>query len=266
MRTRQTTYIIGDVHGQLKKLTKLLRDAHLVEDRLSWRGGSSVLWFIGDLVDRGPDSIAVMDLVMRLQIEASYAGGRVGCLLGNHELLMLGAYRFGRRSTGLGSNFITKWKQNGGNRKDLGELTIQHLDWLMQLPALARAENRLLLHADAPFYIRHGHTIDEVNTRLKSLLQKSDALAWEELIEDFARRGAFASGTVGEEFARRLLTTYGGEQLVHGHTPIHAFTHEAPRNVIKPLIYASNQCVNVDGGMFLGGPGFIYELPQATLG
>src|SRR5579883_3337615 len=133
------TYVIGDVHGQLKKLLKLLKEAHLIDEHQAWSGGPAVLWFIGDLVDRGPDSIAVLDLVMRLQREAPAAGGQVACLLGNHELMMLAAYRFGRRSTGLSSSFITRWKQNGGNRKDLAALTREHLDWLAQLPAMTLA-------------------------------------------------------------------------------------------------------------------------------
>src|SRR5579871_3475958 len=107
------TYVIGDVHGQLKKLVRLLREAYIVREDLSWQAGDATLWFIGDLVDRGPDSIGVLDLVMRLQREAVQAGGQVASLLGNHELLMLAAYRFGRRSTGLGSNFISRWRQNG---------------------------------------------------------------------------------------------------------------------------------------------------------
>lgn len=254
------TYVIGDVHGHLKKLTKLLHCAHLVGDHLEWTGGNAILWLIGDLVDRGPDSIAVLDLVIRLQTEASQAGGQVDCLLGNHELLMLGAYRFGRRSTGLGSNFISKWKQNGGNRKDLGLLTMHHLDWLAQLPAMAIVRDRLLLHADAPFYLRYGRTVEEVNTKLKALLKRSDALSWEELIEDFARRGAFAVSTTGEDFARRFLSIYGGQQLIHGHTPINAFTRQLPRHITTAFVYAANQCVDVDGGMFLGGPGFVYEI------
>jgi hypothetical protein len=231
MPKQRTAYVIGDVHGQLKKLTRLLREAHLVDEYLTWQGGDAILWFVGDLVDRGPDSIAVLNLVMRLQTEAASAGGQVGCLLGNHELLMLGAYRFGRRSTGLGSNFIAKWKLNGGNRKDLGELTREHLDWLAQLPAMTLLGDHLLLHADAPFYIRYGHTIEEVNITLKSLLKKSDTLAWEELIEDFARRGAFAAQTTGADFARRFLSIFGGQQLVHGHTPIHSFTREAMQRI-----------------------------------
>lgn len=261
MQALPPTYVMGDVHGQLKKLSKLLREARLVDDHLAWQGGQAILWFIGDLVDRGPDSIAVLDLVMRLQTEAALAGGQVGCLLGNHELLLLAAYRFGRRSTGLSSNFISKWRQNGGNRKDLALLTREHLEWLAQLPAMASVSNRLLLHADAPLYLRYGRSVEEVNTTIRALLKKSDELAWEELLEDFARRGVFAANWHDEDFAHRVLTIYGGQQLVHGHTPINAFIRIAPKNITTPLVYAREQCVNVDGGMFLGGPGFLYQIP-----
>jgi len=44
--------------------------------------------FLGDLVDRGSDSLAVMSLVMRLKSESQAVGGRVHSLLGNHELMM----------------------------------------------------------------------------------------------------------------------------------------------------------------------------------
>jgi hypothetical protein len=254
------TYVIGDVHGHLKKLLKLLRDTHLIDEHHAWTGGDAVLWLIGDLVDRGPDSIAVIDLIMRLQTEAAQANGQVACLLGNHELMLLAAYRFGRRSTGLSSSFISKWKRNGGNRKDLAALTREHLDWLAQLPAMGISADRLFFHADAPFYLRYGNTIEEVNTAVRALLKKSDDLAWEELIEDFAHRGAFATNHSGADFARRYLTTYGGQQLIHGHTPITAFTRAAAKTITTPLIYAEQQCINVDGGMFLGGPGFIYQI------
>ncbi|HVB73793.1 MAG TPA: metallophosphoesterase family protein [Ktedonobacteraceae bacterium] len=258
----QQVYIIGDIHGHLKKLVKLLRDTQLIDDAHAWKAGDSTLWFIGDLVDRGPDSIAVLDFVMHLQTEAELAGGQVSSLLGNHELMMLAAYRFGRRSTGLGGNFISRWKQNGGSRKDLALLTTQHLAWLAQLPAMAVVEQCLLIHADAPLYLNYGQSVEAVNTTIGALLKKSDALAWEELLEDFARRGIFAYKETGAEFAGRFLNTYGGQQLVHGHTPISSFTRISPRNVTTPMTYANGQCINVDGGMFLGGPGFIYNLPH----
>ncbi len=254
-------YIIGDVHGHLKKLAKLLQDAQLIDAEHSWKASTAMLWFMGDFVDRGPDGIAVLDLVMRLQTEAATAGGSVSSLLGNHEMLLLAAYRFGRRSTGLGSNFLTRWKQNGGNRKDISSLTLRHLDWMTHLPAMALVDDYLFMHADAPFYINCGRTVDEVNAFFNKLLSRSDALAWEEMLEEFARRGAFMYATTGEEFARRFLRVFGGRQLVHGHTPISSMLHCRPAKVDGPWIYAGGQCVNVDGGMSLGGSGFVYQLP-----
>jgi hypothetical protein len=92
--------VIGDIHGQYTKLVSLLRNAELVDDTLSWKGGTTNLWFMGDFFDRGPDGIAVIDLVMRLQQEAQGAGGQVESLLGNHEVLILAAQRFGEQPSG----------------------------------------------------------------------------------------------------------------------------------------------------------------------
>ena len=254
-------YIIGDVHGHLKKLVKLLQDAQLIDAKHSWKAGTASLWFVGDFVDRGPDGIAVLDLVMRLQTEAAASGGSVASLLGNHEMLLLAAYRFGRRSTGLGSNFLTRWKMNGGNRKDLSSLTLRHFDWMASLPAMAQVDDYLLVHADAPLYIKSGRSVEEVNAAFNKLLSRSDALAWEEMLEDFAQRGVFMNTINGEDFARRILSIFGGQQLVHGHTPISIMRRCSPAKVDSPWIYAGGQCINVDGGMFLGGPGFVHQLP-----
>ncbi len=262
MQLANPVYIMGDVHGQLRPLVRILQYANLVDKNTAWSGGQSVLWFIGDLVDRGPDSIPVMNLVMRLQSEAAAVGGQVKCILGNHELLLLAAYKFGRRSTGLSSNFITKWLRNGGNRADLAKLTKEHLIWLAELPPMALAADTLLIHADATFYTHYGHSIDGVNRTIGGLLKRSNVLAWEELIEEFTMRGVFNHQYAGNELIDRFLAIFGGKQIVHGHTPIHAMTGSSAKKINAPLFYANNRCVNVDGGLSLGGPGFIYQLPE----
>ncbi|GAC1389166.1 MAG: metallophosphoesterase [Ktedonobacteraceae bacterium] len=257
-------YIISDIHGQFKKLTMLLQNAKLINRDFSWSAGNAILWFLGDFFDRGPDGIAVIDLVMRLQHEAEAVGGQVHALLGNHEVLLLAAYRFGRRSTGLGSNFISRWKQNGGNPKDLKKLTMQHLEWLAALPPMALVKNYVLIHADAPIYIKHGRSIEEVNAAFKKILSRSDALTWEELLEDFARRGAFSHTLGGDEFLRRFLDLFGGKRIVHGHTPIYFMRGVQPKHVTEAWTYAEGRCINVDGALFLNGPGFVYQLPAET--
>jgi hypothetical protein len=259
MQTIEPTYVIGDVHGQLKKLLHLLQHAHLIDEHHAWSGGEATLWFMGDFVDRGPDGIAVVDLVMRLQKEAAAAGGRVASLLGNHEMLLLAAYRFGRRSTGLGSNFISRWKRNGGIKKDIASLNQQHLAWLAALPPMAIVQDMLFVHADAPLYVKYGRSVEEVNEKIGMLLRRSDALSWEELLDDFVRRGVFA-GMGGTEYAQRYLNIFGGAQLLHGHTPINFMRNCQPKKVTEAFVYADGLCIDVDGGMFLGGPGFVYRL------
>jgi hypothetical protein len=86
---------IGDVHGAADRLADILKAARLVDDAGHWSGGSAHLVQLGDVVDRGPDSRAAMDLLRRLEGEAERAGGAVHALLGNHEIArMLGDLRF----------------------------------------------------------------------------------------------------------------------------------------------------------------------------
>lgn len=74
--------IIGDVHGEIDALTSLLR--HLGYDQHGQHPDGRRLVFLGDLVDRGPDSPAVLRLVRT----AAERGGAL-CVLGNHELNLL---------------------------------------------------------------------------------------------------------------------------------------------------------------------------------
>ena len=56
----------------------------------AWSGGADVhLVQTGDILDRGEDSIAILDVVADMTEQASAAGGLVTALLGNHELMTL---------------------------------------------------------------------------------------------------------------------------------------------------------------------------------
>jgi hypothetical protein len=80
---------VSDIHGAYFALVETLQEAEVIDKRLAWSGGKTHLVITGDLLDRGADSRRVMDLVMRLEIEAPRAGGRVHQLLGNHEVMNL---------------------------------------------------------------------------------------------------------------------------------------------------------------------------------
>ena len=74
--------IVGDIHGELYALQDLLR--HLGYDESGHHPQSRTLVFVGDFVDRGPDSPGVVALVQRL-VEA----GNACAIAGNHEINLL---------------------------------------------------------------------------------------------------------------------------------------------------------------------------------
>jgi hypothetical protein len=78
----QVLHIIGDIHGQYSALVQLLRRLGCDPDG-RWSEGHRVI-FVGDLVDRGPDSPAVIRLVKRL-----ISMGVADCVLGNHDMKLI---------------------------------------------------------------------------------------------------------------------------------------------------------------------------------
>ena len=258
-------YAIGDVHGQVTKLTAALERAGLIDGAGHWSGGEATLWFMGDYSSRGPDGIGVIERIMALQVQAAAAGGRVEALLGNHDAHILAAHFLPDEACGgPGGTFAASWLANGGNPDDLARLRAEHIAWLQARPAMARAGARLLAHADATFYQAYGGSVEEVNRNIAAVLSApGDPGPWDRLLDYFSQRRAFQDGDAGRARLQRFLKLYGGEQFVHGHTPISKLNGREPAAVNGPYVYAGGLAVDVDGGMYLGGPGFAARLPEA---
>jgi bis(5'-nucleosyl)-tetraphosphatase (symmetrical) len=118
-----TRYAVGDVQGCEKELRELL-------DRLGFSADRDQLWLVGDLVNRGPGSLATLRLVRAL-------GDNAIVVLGNHDLHLLalahGAARR-RRSDTLDEVLAAS---------DRGPL----LDWLISRPLAHAAGGDLMVHA-----------------------------------------------------------------------------------------------------------------------
>lgn len=89
IRTSARVVAFGDVHGAYDDWVALLRQLGLVDDQLNWSGGDSHLISLGDLIDRGPGSRQVVELMIRLDAQAEQAGGAVHMVLGNHEVMVM---------------------------------------------------------------------------------------------------------------------------------------------------------------------------------
>jgi len=94
---------VGDLHGDYKAFTKILKGTGLIDGELHWIGGKTHLVQIGDVMDRGPDAKKIFDLMMKLEKEAEKAGGKLHMLIGNHEEMNITGLIFDR-----GDEFTTR--------------------------------------------------------------------------------------------------------------------------------------------------------------
>ncbi|MEU7720365.1 metallophosphoesterase [Streptomyces tibetensis] len=268
-------YVVGDVHGYLDQLVSALQEKGLLDAAGSWCAGTARLWFLGDFTDRGPDGIGVIDLVMRLSAEAAAAGGYCKALMGNHELLLLGAKRFGDTPVNSGAGtatFQAAWLLNGGQKTDMDRLQDHHLQWMSRLDAVEEVDGHLLVHSDTTAYLDYGRSIEEVNDTVRETITRNDADEVWDLFRKFTKRFSFRDEG-GADAVRSLLDTYGGTRIVHGHSPIPYLLGEVGSEddedngdpVIEgPHVYADGLAIAMDGGVTMAGKLLVQQLPLGT--
>lgn len=93
-------YAVGDVHGCADELNRLLE---AIDKDLRHNALRSHLVFLGDLVDRGPQSAAVLDRILEGRLPTDLCD----CIMGNHEEVMLDCYE-GQR------DIHDRWLRFGG--------------------------------------------------------------------------------------------------------------------------------------------------------
>lgn len=78
---------VGDLHGDYQNYLAVLQAAELINAKGKWIGGATHLVQTGDIPDRGPDTILIIQHMEKLAREARKKGGRVHNLMGNHEAM-----------------------------------------------------------------------------------------------------------------------------------------------------------------------------------
>jgi serine/threonine protein phosphatase 1 len=220
-----TYYAIGDIHGEIEKLNTLLG---FIRDDARRIGGPTKIVFLGDLIDRGPDSRAVVACAKQLcEI------GEAVAIKGNHEELMLHAYDQ-RESIGIywwaengGDETILSYARANGFQNDFRDaIDRDHIDWVRTLPTMIRDEERGLVFV-------HGG-IDP-----KTFPDCSDEVKMWTRSRNFFNCNAWPDR---DELYDILV--------VHGHTPTDDFEPEH-----------EEQRINVDTGACFGGPLTAVVLP-----
>ena len=160
------TYAIGDIQGCFSALERLIRQLQLdpIKDRL---------WFVGDLVNRGPDSVSVLRYIKNL-------GKSAVTVLGNHDLHLLAV------AAGCAPIREKDTVQDVLTAPDRDDL----LEWVRHRPVLYREGDFLMIHAgllpewsagDAAIYAQEVHAIlqsADYRTFLTALYDDKEARRW----------------------------------------------------------------------------------------
>lgn len=172
------TFAIGDIHGCHKALLQNLKQCSDYA-----KGQSHRLVFIGDYLDRGPDSRSVIETIRGLEQRGPDS---VICLMGNHEEMLLDA---------IDTDDPSHWLSNGGaatlasyGLRDPHELPAGDVAWMRSL--------RLYFDDGKRFFTHAG-----VDPDLPLDRQPKEALLW-----------------IRERFLRSKADF--GRLIVHGHTPL----------------------------------------------
>ena len=183
----QRRIIIGDVHGHFEGLMTLMETIA--------PGVNDHIYFLGDLIDRGPESARVVDFVQ----EKGYP-----CLLGNHEQLMLEAFPDGYAYTPA----LQAWLYSGGRTTiasygdDLSKV-LDHVEWFKTLPNYLDLGDIWLVHAG-------------LHPRKSILDQTNQDLCW-----------------IREEFHSSTQPYFSDKLIITGHTITFTFQNVAPGEVAQ---------------------------------
>lgn len=201
--------VIGDIHGSLNELQKLIKDV----DRTTTR-----IILVGDLIDRGVNSEGVIDFVRDNGIE---------CVQGNHEQMLIECLPYLQHDKlwALGSS---DWYLNGGHdvlkKYSSQSKLIADAKWLQSLPT----------------YIETGI----VNDDGKELLVSH---AWTAQYNDIASQASNFMFTWNRNQPRVPIET--PYYNIFGHTPVNIlnrYAYNTAEDIPQPIFY-ENAC-NVDTG------------------
>ncbi len=133
---------LSDVHGMRPALDVLLKGAGVVDSGGRWAAGNTLLIVVGDSIDKGPESLEVLDAWIALSAQAAAAGGRVVHTLGNHEAEFLADPNDSRKAAELYAELQAK----GVPVTDLTDPSKPYGKFLSEMPLAVRVGRWLFCH------------------------------------------------------------------------------------------------------------------------
>lgn len=130
---RKRIFAVGDIHGCFLHLRELLGKIPI--------GRNDILLFLGDYIDRGPDSYEVVETLLRLK----HGSTSTICLKGNHEQMFLDYLSGKDRELFLsngGRHTLRSYRKSGWEQPPA-----EHMDFFLSLDLYYETEGFIFVHA-----------------------------------------------------------------------------------------------------------------------
>ena len=250
--------IIGDIHGDYDSYISVLREAGVINRRGNWIGDDTHLVQVGDVPDRGPDTLKIIEHLQKLETQAKRNDGMVHVLIGNHEYMNVvsdlryvhpGEYKAmtSRNSSRfrdayyqqvvasllnleeppvIDDAFKDKWYEDIPLGYVEHRLTWQPggdiNNWVSTHNSVIRINDMLFMHAGlGPIMLTMS--LDDLNNQIRAemlgALQPENNLGDNEDGPLWYRGLAMNSETTESAHVEALLSTYGVKHVIVGHTP-----------------------------------------------
>ena len=220
-------YALSDPHGHYEELAGVLEGNRLITTssagptKAKWTGGTATLLILGDLIDKGEDSLEVIDLLRTIEKQAPASGGRVVVLMGNHEAEFLAdprnskATSEGQDETGI----VTQLDKHGIDPAKVAACkdTDGRGRWLADLPLGARVKKWFFAHGGNT----GGLSLAELGEKLERSIVKNgfgddDIIGGDSLLQSQHWYGNPKDGNAGEKEVDGLGHV---KHIVFGHDP-----------------------------------------------
>ena len=207
---------LGDLHGDLAATRRALRLAGAIDAHDHWVGGALVVVQTGDILDRGDDERAILDLTDRLRVEARAAGGAFIGLSGNHEVMNVAQdFRY-VTPAGFGA-FAPEGGRDVAFRPG-GSFATR----LAERPIVAKVGDTVFVHAGVlPKHVSYGlaRMSDEVRAWMLGQRSEPPAIVVAEDGLIWTRVYSMTGRPADCEQLAQTLAMLGAKRMVVGHTP-----------------------------------------------
>lgn len=268
----RAVFVIGDLHADIDALKRILVGLSLIDKYDNWIGGDAELVTVGDHLDRGTNSRAVLDLLMKLESQAPNVGGKVTNLIGNHEYITIkGHYTYAHfEDVSRYRDFKMGVRGNGYEHAFVGSTV--YAEWFRSRPAIYKSGDTLFVHAGLSEKML-DHSIEEINLMFLNWMKYDQGIGpkpdsstewvvsmegplWNRnlnFLAEIYKKTQLNKHAISPTLLDRILSHFEVKRVAAGHTPIADLIHTVDHPFYGERVISVDTGISAADGNFVTG-------------